>query len=175
MQNAGVAKHRAGTRRFEATATEPGGEGGSTATAKTERDAGSQRSQGSQGSPVDTARNVGDSAHPDKAFRGKGGRKRKGKKGGKKGAPNGGAQAAGGNSEMPPNWRAVVDPKSGRNYYYNTVTQETAWQLPDTDDGSKKKKKQKQKKKRAVPRVPRKKKKKRKKHQTAKNTKQQKE
>lgn len=33
--------------------------------------------------------------------------------------------------ETKPLWRTATDPKSGREYYYNSVTKETTWTKPD--------------------------------------------
>ena len=39
-------------------------------------------------------------------------------------------------SGLPPNWREVIDPKSGETYYFNVVTQKSTWTRPRAKDNA---------------------------------------
>lgn len=40
------------------------------------------------------------------------------------------------NKELPQNWRAAVDPKTNRPYYWNTITLKSQWRKPKHDDAN---------------------------------------
>jgi hypothetical protein len=40
------------------------------------------------------------------------------------------------NKELPMNWRAAVDPKTNRPYYWNTITLKSQWRKPKHDDAN---------------------------------------